>query len=94
MSEHSKPSKAALDKIFGAPLPDTTADEREPSSADDATSHERWLRDNIPRTTTDLCLRASLHLRLSCNGPHTVYEQLTAGSEISDGSSHQSPPSR
>lgn len=48
MSEHPKPSKGALDRIFGAPLPDTTTDERDPSSAEDATTRERWLRDNIP----------------------------------------------
>ncbi|UXA17183.1 hypothetical protein [Mycobacterium sp. SMC-4] len=48
MSEQHEPSKDELDAIFGAPLPDTTADEREHPSSRDAAAHERWLRDNVP----------------------------------------------
>ncbi|MGE2734822.1 hypothetical protein [Mycolicibacterium vaccae] len=48
MTERRKPSKEELEKIFGAALPDTTADERDPGSPAGDSSHERWLRDNVP----------------------------------------------
>jgi len=44
----SKPSRDAVNKIFGDALPETTADERERDSPEDDTEHDRWLRDNVP----------------------------------------------
>ncbi|MGE0220866.1 hypothetical protein [Mycolicibacterium sp.] len=48
MTQPDKRTRDAVNKIFGDPLPETTADERDDRSPDDDAERERWLRDNIP----------------------------------------------
>ncbi|PEG40237.1 hypothetical protein CQY20_08330 [Mycolicibacterium agri] len=48
MTRHSKPSRSAVNKIFGEELPKTSVDEREDDPSARETEHETWLRDNIP----------------------------------------------
>jgi hypothetical protein len=48
VTDRSKRSRDAVNKIFGDPLPPIPFDERDNSSPDDDADHEKWLRDNIP----------------------------------------------
>jgi hypothetical protein len=48
VTDRSKRSRDAVNKIFGDPLPPIPFDERDNSSPDDVADHEKWLRDNIP----------------------------------------------
>ncbi len=49
MTHPSRPSQAAVNKIFGDALPDVSVGERDylPSPDDDGDS-DQWLRDNVP----------------------------------------------
>jgi hypothetical protein len=47
VTEPTKPSRDAVNKIFGEALPETTTDERVNASPDDDAEHDRWLRDNM-----------------------------------------------
>jgi hypothetical protein len=44
----TRPDRAAVNKIFGAELPQTSSDERDPDSSADTTERDRWLLDNVP----------------------------------------------
>jgi hypothetical protein len=44
----SKPSRGAVNKIFGEELPQASADERDDDSPVADSEHDNWLRDNIP----------------------------------------------
>jgi hypothetical protein len=44
----SKPSRDAVNKIFGDELPQKSSDERDADSSIRDTEHDDWLRDNIP----------------------------------------------
>ncbi|KMO73973.1 hypothetical protein [Mycolicibacterium chubuense] len=48
MTEPTRPTPDAVNKIFGNPLPDTPIEERDPQSPDDDSERDRWLRDNVP----------------------------------------------
>jgi hypothetical protein len=43
-----RPSRDAVNKIFGDSIPETTRDERDDAASADEAERERWLRDNIP----------------------------------------------
>jgi hypothetical protein len=43
-----KPSRDAVNKIFGEELPQESSDERETDSLASEAEHDNWLRDNIP----------------------------------------------
>jgi len=43
-----KPSRDAVNKIFGEELPQESSDERETDSPASEAEHDNWLRDNIP----------------------------------------------
>ena len=43
-----KPSRDAVNKIFGEELPQTSADERDTDSPARDAEHDSWLRDNVP----------------------------------------------
>jgi hypothetical protein len=48
VTDRSKRSRDAVNKIFGDSLLPISFDERDNSSPDDDADHEKWLRDNIP----------------------------------------------
>jgi hypothetical protein len=48
VSERQKPSRDAVNKIFGDSMPDIASSERDISSPQDEADHDRWLRENIP----------------------------------------------
>ena len=48
MTDPSKLSRDAVNKIFGEELPQTSADERDTDSPVGDSEHDNWLRDNIP----------------------------------------------
>jgi hypothetical protein len=48
VTDAAKPSRGAVNKIFGDPVPDIASGERNISSPDDEADHDRWLRENIP----------------------------------------------
>ena len=48
MSASSKPSRPAVNKIFGDELPRTSTDERENDSSVRDLEHDNWLRENVP----------------------------------------------
>lgn len=43
-----RPDKAAVDKMFGAELPRSSSDERDPDATVEDSERDRWLRDNVP----------------------------------------------
>ena len=43
-----KPDREAVNRVFGAELPQASTDERDPSDGADADDRDRWLRDNVP----------------------------------------------
>ncbi len=48
MGDAPKPSRAAVDKIFGEALPSKETDDDDISSRTEDVAHERWLRENVP----------------------------------------------
>ena len=48
MTNPSKRTRDAVNKLFGDPLRELPVDEPDGVSPDDAAEHDRWLRDNIP----------------------------------------------
>jgi hypothetical protein len=42
------PDRAAVNKIFGTELPQTSSDERDPDSPAGEGERDRWLLDNVP----------------------------------------------
>jgi hypothetical protein len=46
--DSSKPSRDAVNKIFGDELPQKSSDERDPESRVRDAEHDDWLRDNLP----------------------------------------------
>jgi len=44
----SRPSRDAVNKIFGDELPQPSTDERDTDSPVADVEHDDWLRDNIP----------------------------------------------
>lgn len=48
MGDQSKRRRDAIDDIFGAELPQTSADERDAPSPEDDAERDRWLRENLP----------------------------------------------
>lgn len=48
MSDSKRPSRHAVNKIFGDPLPETTSDERDEKSSDGDAEYDAWLRENVP----------------------------------------------
>ena len=48
MTDPSKRTRDAVNKLFGDPLRELPVDERDSLSPDDADVHDQWLRDNIP----------------------------------------------
>ena len=48
MTASSKPSRDAVNKIFGEELPQASTDERVADSPVADAEHDEWLRDNIP----------------------------------------------
>jgi hypothetical protein len=48
VTSSNKPSRGAVNKIFGEELPQKSTDERETDSAAADVEHEDWLRNNIP----------------------------------------------
>lgn len=48
MSEGERPSRDAVNKIFGESIPNITSDERDDSHPGDDADRDRWLRDNVP----------------------------------------------
>lgn len=48
MTGATRPSKDAVNAIFGEEMPRTTKDEREGNAPDEGDDRERWLRDNVP----------------------------------------------
>ncbi|MFB1295050.1 hypothetical protein ACAG24_006025 [Mycobacterium sp. pW049] len=48
MAEPSRESRELVNRIFGDSIPDVTRDELEPTSPDDRSERDRWLRDNVP----------------------------------------------
>jgi len=43
-----RPDRVAVNKIFGAELPQTSSDERDPDSSTHDGERDRWLLDNVP----------------------------------------------
>jgi hypothetical protein len=48
VTDPSKRTRDAVNKIFGDPLRELSVDEPDSFSPDDATDHDQWLRENIP----------------------------------------------
>ncbi|MFN3006682.1 hypothetical protein [Mycolicibacterium wolinskyi] len=48
MTDPDKPSRHAVNKIFGEELPGIAPDERDAASPDDDADHDQWLQSNIP----------------------------------------------
>ena len=48
MIPRAKPSRDAVNKIFGEELPQASLDEREIGSPAADAEHDDWLRNNIP----------------------------------------------
>lgn len=48
MTEPTKRSRSAVNKIFGDELPEVSPRERDDQAAGDADERDRWLRENIP----------------------------------------------
>lgn len=48
MTADARPDRAAVNKIFGADLPQESSDERDADPTDDPGQRDRWLRDNVP----------------------------------------------
>jgi hypothetical protein len=48
MKDAEPPSRHAVNKIFGDPIPDTTRDERDDGASAEDAERDRWLRDNVP----------------------------------------------
>ena len=48
MTDPSKRTRDAVNKLFGCPLRELPVDEPDSVSPDDAADHDQWLRDNIP----------------------------------------------
>ena len=48
MTDRSKRTRDAVNKIFGDELPQASTDERETDSPASDAEHDNWLRDNIP----------------------------------------------
>ena len=44
----NRSDKAAVDKVFGAELPRSSSDERDPDTTVEDSERDRWLRDNVP----------------------------------------------
>jgi hypothetical protein len=44
----SPQNRSAVNKIFGAELPQASSDERDPEDARDTADREQWYRDNVP----------------------------------------------
>lgn len=48
MTGPTRPSKDAVNAVFGEEMPITTRDERDGDSVQDHFDRDRWLRDNVP----------------------------------------------
>lgn len=48
MTGHTRPSKDAVNAVFGEELPRTTRDERDGDTGGENFDRDRWLRDNVP----------------------------------------------
>jgi hypothetical protein len=48
VTDPSKRTRDAVNKLFGYPLRELPVDEPDSVSPDDAADHDQWLRDNIP----------------------------------------------
>ena len=48
MTDRSKLTRDAVNKIFDDPVRELPLDERDSISPDDSAEHDQWLRDNIP----------------------------------------------
>jgi hypothetical protein len=48
VTDPSKRTRDAVNKIFGDPLRELPVEEQHDFSPDDDADHDRWLRDNIP----------------------------------------------
>jgi hypothetical protein len=44
----ARPDRAAVNKIFGSELPQTSTDECDPDSSAGDDERDRWLLDNVP----------------------------------------------
>ena len=44
----TRPDRAAVNKIFGTELPQTSSDERDLDSSSGDSERDRWLLDNVP----------------------------------------------
>ncbi len=48
MADPPKPSREAIDNVFGEALPSKETDEDDISTRAEDVAHERWLRENVP----------------------------------------------
>ncbi|WP_172798255.1 hypothetical protein [Mycobacterium sp. GA-1285] len=48
MGDRSKPSRNAIDDVFGEAIPRVSGDERDVATPDDDAERERWMRENRP----------------------------------------------